>query len=142
MTHPFQIGDTVSVDLWSPNTCGFERRMAVVMHAYVDTYGRYACLLYPVDETQFKRVLPGSTYRSIKPHAESHVMCFADDLALVHPSPWRTIPVKGKLLPMVGEPLGVRNVTVNSVNWTPMFVAVNGTRHSKSTVPKSNFTTF
>lgn len=37
MTHPFQIGDTVGVDLWSPNTCGFEHRIAVVMHAYVNT---------------------------------------------------------------------------------------------------------
>lgn len=142
MTQTFQIGDTVRVDLWSPNTCGFESRIAIVIHAYIETYGRYACLLYPVDETHFERVLPGSTYRSIKPQAGSYVMCFAEELTLVHPSPWRTIPVKGKLLPMVGEPLGVRNVTVNSVNWTPAHVSVNGVRHSKSTVPKSNFTTF
>ena len=142
MTQVFQIGDTVGVDLWSPNTCQFESRIAVVTHAYIDTYGQHACLLYPVDETQFEKVLPGGEYRDIKPHVGSHVMCFAGDMTLVHPSPWRTIPVKGKLLPLVGEPLGVQNITVNSVNWTPMFVAVNGTRHSKSTVPKSNFTTF
>lgn len=66
----------------------------------------------------------------------------ADDLTLVHQSPWRTIPVKGKLLPMVGEPSGVRNVTVNSVNWTPAHVSVNGSKYAKSTVPKPNFTTF
>lgn len=142
MTQVFQIGDTVRVDLWSPNTYQFEHRIAVVTHVYIDTYGQHACLLYPVDETQFEKVLPGSEYRDIKPHVGSHVMCFADDMTLVHPSPWRTIPVKGKLLPMVGEPLDVQNITVNSVNWTPMFVAVNGTRHSKSTVPTPIFTTF
>lgn len=142
MTQTFQIGDTVRVDLWNPDTRQVEPRLAVVIHAYIESYGRYACLLYPVDETQFKRVSPGTAYRDIKPQAGGYVMCFAEELTLAHPSPWRTIPVKGKLLPMVGEPLGVRNVVVNSVNWTPMFVAVNGTRHSKSTAPKSNFTTF
>ena len=33
MTQIFQIGDTVRVDLWSPNTCQFESRIAVVIHA-------------------------------------------------------------------------------------------------------------
>lgn len=142
MTQAFQIGDTVRVDLWSPNTCQFKSRIAVVIHAYIDTYGRYACLLYPIDETQFERVSPGTAYRDIKPQAGSYVMCFAEELTLVYPSPWRTIPVKGELLPMVGDTFGSRNIRVNSVNWTPAHVSVNGVRHSKSTAPKSKFTTF
>ena len=69
-------------------------------------------------------------------------MCFAEELTLVYSSPWRTIPVKGELLPMVGDTFGTLNTPVRSVNWTPAHVSVNGVRHSKSTALKSKFTTF
>lgn len=142
MTQAFQIGDTVRVDLWNKFTNQFEPRTAVITRVYVDTYDQQMCTVHPVDESTFTRVLPEFTYEDVNPNYSQPLLCNTDNVTLIHESPWRKFPADDKMVPMVGDRLGVRDVRVHDVEWMCAHVWVNGARYVKSTVPKSNFTTF
>lgn len=148
MTQPFQIGDIVRIRThytgekqdyplnWNERMDDWEELCGIVAIAHMkaphEAENRYVLLPCPFGFT----IKPGDDFRAMTDKSRR--------LTLVHRSPWRSVPVNGGPLPLVGEwDEHTTKQFAQEIRWSGHGVTVNGVIVLPSRIPHANvFTTF
>ena len=157
MTQTFQIGDIVRIRTHSANE---KDRYPLSWNRAMDDWGGLCGMVIaacrkPSDEAEHRYNLlpcpegfapkPGDDFRTQMDGKRRQTFSFVgSSLTLVKRSPWRSVPVNGGPLPLVGE--WDENTTkqfTQDIRWSGSSVAINYVTVLPSRIPHTNmFTTF